>query len=209
MNGSMDGYFKMFKEMIGILSKHEQTQQDDNWKCFTKSTIVDKSLLVNVEKKINNPSNTSDIVDDKWCSLLKTMIDSFDDETLLNKYDDPDDLDCKTNDELHEDDNSGRFFCNKNHSMIKIQSQTDTHPKQQKCVYCNNLHNMTSLSLECAKCQEYICTTCINNVIEFIRMLEKQQFDTFSSKLGTFTQIHQENMIKTVELVICVCVVCF
>ena len=48
------------------------------------------------------------IVDDKWCLLLQTMIDSCDNKTLLNKYDDDfneSDLKRNDNDDDKEDEN--------------------------------------------------------------------------------------------------------
>ena len=102
MRGTMDGYFKMFQEMIEILLHNK------DWKCFTTSKIIDKTLLVNLRKKINDPANTRDICDDKWCLLLQTMIDSFDNKTLVNAYDNCDDSDdesdLKTNDGSNEDE---------------------------------------------------------------------------------------------------------
>ena len=91
MYGTMDGYFQMFKEMIEMVLNN-----NNDWKCFTTSKVIDKPLLVNLEAKIKNPKNTSDIVDDKWCILLQTMIDSFEDNRLLDKYDDDGDDDSES-----------------------------------------------------------------------------------------------------------------
>ena len=44
MRGTMDGYFQMFKEILPILLQKEK--QGHDWKCFTKSKIIDKKLLI-------------------------------------------------------------------------------------------------------------------------------------------------------------------
>ena len=102
MNGTMDGYFKMFKEMIEILLN------SDHWECFITGKIIDKRLLVNLKQSINNPTNPVDICDDRWCILLETMIDSFGDKTSLKKYDNDvgsvDESDVKTNDVSNENE---------------------------------------------------------------------------------------------------------
>ena len=99
MYGTMDGYFQMFKEMIEMVLNN-----NNDWKCFTTSEIIDKTLLVNLKKQVNNPRNSIDIVDDKWCLLLQTMIDSFSDSILLNKYDDDDVYDDNESDVKRIDD---------------------------------------------------------------------------------------------------------
>ena len=102
MNGTMDGYFKMFKKIIEILLNNS------DWKCIATNKIIDKKLLINVKEKMknNNARNMQDIVDDKWGLLLQTMIDSFDDKTLLNKYDNGSDneSDVKSNDNDNDND---------------------------------------------------------------------------------------------------------
>ena len=206
MHGSMDGYFKIFQEIIGILLKHGRKQNDD-WKCFIKSKIIDETLLLNLEKKINDETNVKDICDGKWCLLLKTLIDSFNDNSLLTKYDEQDESDCK---KTKDKDNSDDFYCNKNHVMIKINLNDnaidDLVSPAGQCIYCSKSCSVSLFLLECCKCQEYICKECMNSVIGLIQMLKKEQFDRIQTRLGQCTRIQQTNLVKTVESQ---CMLCF
>ena len=187
MRGTMDGYLLMFKEVIQIL-----LEQND-WKCFTKSgTIIDKPVLIAIEKKMNDPTNIKDICDDKWNLFLKRMIDSFDDETLLNDYDD---LDCKTN----EQNDNDVYYCNKNHLMTKMNDNYSDSSSDKKCICCNEFYDVLYISFECSKCEECICKQCINHVIKLIQMLENEMFDQFQKTLEQYQKVQQKYMIKAVE----------
>ena len=199
MHGTMDGYFKMLKEMIELLLN------DNDWKCFIQSKIIDRNLLVNVQEKINNPTNTTDIVDDKWCLLLERMIDSFDDGTLLNKYQE----DSKDAEEEKEKERDDSYYCIKeNHLMIEMKcndmysSNTKSNKnKNHKCNYCNKLYDdLNSLSFECIECEEYICKECINNLIMLIHYLKNEQFEQFDAKMKQYNEEKQEKMVQQVEL---------
>ena len=217
INGTMDGYFKMFKEMIMILMNNEksqkpkkaeqqqQQQREENWKYFTKSKIIDRKLWIKLEKKIRDPTNIKDICDDKWCLLLKTMIDSFNDETLLSKYDDNDESDCKTaNNEKNEQGNNESFYCNKNHLMIKMNDNyndaNESSSDEKLCIWCDKWYKMSLFSFECSQCKEYICTQCCIDTIALIVILENEGFDQFKARLALFTTKQQKSMITTVEL---------
>ena len=204
MNGTMDGYFKMFKEMIEIFLKDDEKPQEqhhnhNDWKRLITSKIVDKTLLMKIQKKINDSTNIQDIVDDKWCLLLKTMIDSFEDPLLLNKYDnhDNDESDFKFKDDSLCDENDD--YCSRNHLMKAMNHNNDDLSSIRKCNYCMELHGISLLSLECVKCQEYICYECFNSLIKLIQLLKNGELDKFNQKLNQYKTIKQENMIKTVE----------
>ena len=189
MNGTMDGYFKMFKEMIEILLN------EDDWKCFRNSKIIDKQLLMSLKQQIENRSNMRDVCDDKWCLLLKTMIDSFDhdDTKLLERYGD-DELDRKTNDK---DNDDNHHYCSENHLMNQVNGDDNNGLLSTKqCNYCNEMN----VSFECVKCKEFICNECLNIVVKLIDLLKNEEFNQFSQILDQYNKIKQENMIKTVEL---------
>ena len=68
-------------------------------------------LLMKIQDQTKNSANSQDIVNYKLCLLLQTLIDSFDNKTLLIKYhendhDDSDDneSDLKTNDVSNENE---------------------------------------------------------------------------------------------------------
>ena len=193
--GTMDGYFKMFKEMIEVLLNA------DDWKCFTTSKTIDKTSLVNLKQQINNPRNTKDLCDEKWCLLLRIMIDSFDDKTLLDEYDnydnDENEADSKTNDV-----NKNDYYCNQNHLMIKINDDNDSinSTSIMKCNYCDELRYIHALSFECAKCKEYVCDVCFNSVKKMIQLLENDDFDQFHHMVHEYKKRRQKKVIKTVEL---------
>ena len=188
--GTMDGYFQMFKEMLKIW------MHNDDWKCFTTSKIIDKKLLINLEKKINNPTNTRDVCDVKWCLLLQTMINSFDDKTLLNKYDtDNNESDCKRND---------HYYCHKKHLMNQVKNNNTKNDllSNKKCDICNQLRDINLLSLECLTCQKYICNECFNSIRKLIELLENEEYNQFNQTIDQCKTFQQENIIQTVELYI-------
>ena len=199
MNGTMDGYFRMLKEIIVILLKNatKQQQQPQDWKCFVNSTIIDKQILMKIEKKIRDPTNVRDMVDDKWCLLLKTMIGSFEDQSLLKKYDNDEyenKLDSKENDENNVDDH----YCNKNHLMVEVKqgnydNSTDTLPVK-KCDYCNGLCDLNATSFECIECNQCICQECIKNEIQLIQHLKNQEFEQFETKVKYARMIRLEKV---------------
>ena len=181
--GTMDGYFLMFKEVIEILSNN-----CNDCKSCTKNKIIDKGLLIETQEKINNPSNMQDVADDKWCLLLQTMIDSFDDKTSPKKYDD------NGNEEKNEND---YWRCNQNHLMNKMNNDSNTgllSPK--KCSYCARLQDTSLLSFECVKCREYTCNQCFSCMDKLIQVLKNEEFHQFNQVLYRYTKTTQENMIK-------------
>ena len=191
MKGTMDGYFKMFKEMIEILLNI------NDWKCFTHSKIIDKQLLIKTQQQTTDPRNDRDMVDDKWCLLLQTMIDSFDDKTLLRKYDNCDESESKTSDK---DNANDTYYCNQHHLMNKKNNTNDNDSLSiRKCNYCQELRAESLLSLECLKCQEYICNECLNSDTKLIDLLKNEQINQFNQALDRYSKIKQESMIKTVE----------
>ena len=187
MNGTMDGYFELFKEMIVILLNN------DDWKCFGNSEIIDKKLLLNVQSKINNPTNTTDIIDEKWCILLNKMIDSFDDDILLLN-----DYESDLKEEEKKDKNDDDYYCNKNHLMTKTESKRNN--SNNKCSYCNTFSDTNPLSFECIECIEYICVECINNVIILNDYLKNETFSQFDKKINQLNKIKQKKIIIQVEL---------
>ena len=194
--GTMDGYLKLFKEMILILLL--QDEDDDDWNCFVKSKIIDKRLLVNVQSKMNDASNISDIIDDKWCILLQRMIDSFDDERvllLLNDYDQEEEKKKDKNEDAYD------YYCKKNHLMTKTESNTKSKTNNGCCCfYCNNISSLNSLSVECIECEEYICKECINNFTIFNDYLKNEKFDQFEKEINQYNKVKQENILIQVEL---------
>ena len=208
MRGTMDGYFKMFKHMIVILLKNNKKhQQYQDWKCFVKSKIIDQNLVIQVEHKINDPINYRDMVDNKWCVLLKTMIDSFEDPSLLEKYID----ETKSDSKESEKNDIGDYYCNKNHLMVEIRN--GNYDKKQRnsvnsrdtsaiyeCRCCDLLRDANVISLECIECDEYICQECVKNVIELDHHLKSEGFKQFERMMNEYTKTKQQKMIKQVEL---------
>ena len=204
MSGTMDGYFKMLKEMIVILLNNEQLQQPDDcdWKCFTKSQIIDAELLMKLKDKMDGSTNTQDIADSKWCILLKDMIDSFKNDKILSKYDGEDETAENKSDSKEDAENNGdNPHCTKNHSMLEMSSKNNTHDTEsgKKCNCCSEFKYTNVLSFECVECGDYICQECSSDLIKLNQYLENEGFQQFETMMNQCSKIKQENMIKQVE----------
>ena len=175
MNGTFDGYFDFIKHLICIFVKA------NNWKHFLQSKLIDRHVVKQLSNKLND-------TDPSWYQLLSKMNGSFDDNNLLNEYDD----DAKYNEsKMNESD---EICCNKNHLLIKYQnSQTALN---EKCTLCEE-KSVRIDCYQCVECNECICNDCYNTVAKLNAMLKKRQFEQFEETTDKYDK--ESKLLKLVE----------